>query len=90
MVSKKKQPSPCLDDLLAELRLSTMRQHYADDARQATAETLSYQAYLQGLVEREVECRKHNRISRLLRQSRLPLETSLNSFELTRLPPKIV
>jgi len=90
MVSKKKQPSPCLDDLLAELRLPTIRQHYTDDAQQATAETLSYQAYLQGLVEREVECRKHNRISRLLRQSRLPLEKSLNAFELTRLPHKLV
>ncbi len=90
MVSKKKQPSPCLEDLLAELRLPTIRQHYADDAQQATAETLSYQAYLQGLVEREVECRKHNRISRLLRQSRLPLEKSLDTFDLTRLPPKIV
>ncbi len=90
MASKKKQPSPCLDDLLAELRLPTMRQHYADDAQQATAETLSYQAYLQGLVEREVECRKHNRISRLLRQSRLPLEKSLDTFDLTRLPAKIV
>jgi DNA replication protein DnaC len=90
MVFKKKQPSPCLDDLLAELRLSTIRQHYEDDAQQATAETLSYQAYLQGLVEREVEYRKHNRISRLLRQSRLPLEKSLDTFELTRLPAKIV
>ncbi|MCP4598741.1 IS21-like element helper ATPase IstB [Neptuniibacter sp.] len=90
MVSKKKQPSPCLDDLLTELRLSTIRQHYADDAQQAATETLSYQAYLQGLVEREVESRKHNRISRLLRQSRLPLEKSLSAFELTRLPNKIV
>ena len=90
MVSKKKQKSPCLDDLLAELRLSAIREHYAEAAQQATAETLSYQAYLQGLVEREVECRKHNRISRLLRQSRLPLEKSLDTFDLTRLPAKIV
>ena len=90
MVSKKKHPSPCLDDLLAELRLSTIRQYYTDDAQQAIAETLSYQAYLQGLVEREVESRKHNRISRLLRQSRLPLEKSFDTFELTRLPAKIV
>ena len=90
MVSKKKQPSPCLDDLLAGLRLPTIRQHYVEDAEQATAETLSYQDYLQGLVEREVESRKHNRISRLLRQSRLPLEKTLDTFDLTRLPAKIV
>ena len=87
MVSKKKQKTPCLDDLLAELRLSAIRQHYAEAAEQATAETLSYESYLQGLAEREVENRKHNRISRLLRQSRLPLEKSL---DLGRLPNKIV
>lgn len=90
MVSTKKNQSPGLDDMLVELRLPTIRQHYADDAQQAISETLSYQDYLQGLIEREVESRHHNRISRLLRQSRLPLEKSLNAFELTRLPSKIV
>jgi len=90
MVSTKKQQSPCLEDLLAELRLPTIRQHYVEDAEQATAETLSYQDYLQGLIEREVESRRNNRINRLLRQSRLPLEKSLSVFELTRLPNKIV
>ena len=62
MVAKKK--SPCLDDLLGELKLSTIRQHYAEAAQQATQETLSYEAYLEGLVEREVECRQHNKIGR--------------------------
>lgn len=90
MVSQKKQKTPCLDDLLAELRLSAIRQHYAEAAEQATAETLSYESYLQGLAEREVENRKNNRISRLLRQSRLPLEKSLDTFDLARFPNKIV
>jgi len=90
MVSTKTHQSPCLEDLLAELRLPTIRQHYVEDAEQATAETLSYQDYLQGLIEREIESRHHNRINRLLRQSRLPLEKSLSAFELTRLPNKIV
>ena len=82
MVSTKKNQSPGLDDMLVELRLPTIRQHYADDAQQAIAETLSYQDYLQGLIEREVESRHHNRISRLLRQSRLPLEKSLSALNL--------
>ena len=90
MASTKKNQSPCLDDMLVELRLPTIRQHYADDAQQAIAETLSYQDYLQGLVEREIESRHHNRINRLLRQSRLPLEKSLSAFDMTRLPHKIV
>ena len=90
MASTKKNQSPCLDDMLVELRLPTIRQHYADDARQAIAETLSYQDYLPGLIEREIESRHHNRINRLLRQSRLPLEKSLSAFDMTRLPHKIV
>lgn len=88
-IKRKKQSSPGLDDLLGQLRLSTIQQHYAEAAEQATAETLSYESYLQGLLEREVQSRQHNRITRLLRQSRLPLEKSLETFELTRLPNKI-
>jgi len=34
--------------------------------------------------------RQHNRIGRLLRESRLPLEKSLDSFDLVRLPNKLV
>ena len=88
MVSKKKQSG--LDDLLDELRLSTMRQHYAEAAQQASQESLSYEAYLEGLAEREVAQRQHNRIGRLLRESRLPLEKSLDNFDLTRLPNTLV
>lgn len=90
MALNKKQHRPGLDDLLAELRLTTIRQHYEDHAQQATQETLSYQTYLQGLVECEIECRRQNRIGRLLRQSRLPLEKSLETFDLTRLPANMV
>lgn len=88
MGSKKKQPG--LDDLLAELRLPTMRQHYAEAAQQASQESLSYAVYLEGLAEREVQCRQHNRIGRLLRNSRLPLEKCLDNFDLTRLPNTLV
>ena len=88
MGSKNKQPG--LDDLLAELRLSTMRQQYTESAQQASQESLSYESYLEGLAEREVECRRHKRIGRLLRDSRLPLEKSLNSFDLARLPNTLV
>jgi len=90
MAQKKKPQGPCLDDLLGELRLSTIREHYAEQAQQAIQESLSYPAYLQGLVESEIETRRQNRIARLLRQSRLPLEKGLQTFDLTRLPAKIV
>lgn len=82
--------TPHLDDLLSSLRLSAIREYYAEHAQQASQESLSYENYLEGLAEREVERRRHNRTERLLRQSRLPLEKSLDSFELDRLPKKLI
>lgn len=89
MVTRRKK-QPDLNPLLTELRLPTFAQHHGSDAEQATAESLSYQDYLHGLVERELQSRRQNRIDRLLRQSRLPLEKSLDTFDLTRLPNKLV
>lgn len=57
-------------------------------ARRAQQETLSYEQYLLELVTRECELRRANRIERMLQQSQLPLEKSLQSFDLKRLPAK--
>lgn len=58
-------------------------------ARQAESETLSYEQYLLELAEQECGVRYHNRIERLLRQSKLPLEKDLASLEMKRLPAKV-
>src|SRR3972149_3935676 len=71
---------------LKELRLPAIRECYAGHAEQARREALSYERYLLELVEREREARRHNRIARLLRESRLPLEKSLEAFDRKRLP----
>lgn len=73
---------------LRELRLPSFRDHYEPLARQAEQETLSYEQYLLGLANRECETRRTNRVETLLRQSRLPLEKTLESFDLKRLPAK--
>src|SRR5205814_6106693 len=78
-----------LNDYLTELRLPTMRRCWAELARQATQETLPYEGYLLELVERESAARRHSRIDRRLRESRLPLEKSLERFELGRLPARV-
>jgi len=78
-----------LTDQLRELRLPSFREHYESLARQAEQETLSYERYLLELANRECETRRTNRIETLLRQSRLPLEKTLESFELKRLPAKV-
>ena len=59
-------------------------------ARRAQQESLSYERYLLELAERECQERRENRIERLLRESRLPLEKTLAALDLKRLPAKVV
>jgi DNA replication protein DnaC len=75
--------------LLKELHLPTMRRSYEELARQAQQETHSYQRFLLELCTRECQERQTKRIGRLLQQSRLPLEKSLETFDWQRLPPKV-
>lgn len=75
---------------LKYLHLPTVRQCYEEAARQAERESLSYERYLHELVQRECEERRENRIEKMLRESQLPLEKSLDIFDAKRLPPKAV
>jgi len=74
---------------LRELHLPTFRECFEDAAGRAQQETLSYEQYLLELAERECEVRRGNRIDRLLRQSKLPLEKNLDCFNMKRLPAKV-
>jgi DNA replication protein DnaC len=77
-----------LTQSLKYLHLPTVRQCYEEVARQAERESLSYERYLHELVQRECEERQENRIAKMLRESRLPLEKSLEAFDTRRLPAK--
>ena len=74
---------------LKELHLPTIRDCFEEQARLALKESLSYERYLLEVSERECAARKQKRTERLLRQSRLPLEKNLESFDLKRLPQKV-
>ena len=74
---------------LKELHLPTVRECYSEQADAARRESLSYEQYLYGLMELERETRSNNRIDRFLRESGLPLEKSLDSFDRKRLPGRI-
>ena len=78
----KKTLTQCLKDL----HLPTVRECYQDQADAARRESLSYERYLLDLMDREREARRQNRIARLLRQSKLPLEKTLETFDRSRLP----
>jgi DNA replication protein DnaC len=77
-----------LTQSLKYLHLPTVRQCYEEVAQQAERESLSYERYLHELVQRECEERQENRISKMLRESQLPLEKSLAAFDAKRLPAK--
>ena len=74
---------------LKELHVPTIRECFEDIARTAEQESLSYECYLLELAEKECEARRERRIGRLLRESRLPLEKNIDSFDLKRLPLKV-
>ncbi len=79
---------PALIGQLKELHLPTVRACYEDTARRAEREMLSYEQYLLEVTSRECEQRRKTRVQRLLKASALPLEKSLQNFDLKRLPAK--
>ena len=78
-----------LHEHLTQLRLPTFRECFEPEAVRATQESLGYEQYLLELATREVEDRCRRRIAKNLRESRLPLEKDLTSFDLKRLPRKV-
>ena len=75
---------------LKELHLPTIRENFEEVARCAVQESLSYERYLLELAVKECEDRRRRRIERFLRESCLPLEKTLNTFDLKRLSPKLI
>ncbi|HDO25666.1 MAG TPA: AAA family ATPase [Nitrospirae bacterium] len=78
-----------LNSCLMELNLTTARKQYTELAEQAESESLSYSDFLLSVLEAECQTRRIRRIDRRLRESRLPLEKNLETFELKRLPQKV-
>ncbi|MGH7410684.1 MAG: IS21-like element helper ATPase IstB [Candidatus Methylomirabilis sp.] len=74
---------------LRDLHLPTIRECYTEQAEKARKEELAYERYLLELTRREGEVRRDNRIARLLRESRLPLEKNLAAFDRKRLPHRV-
>ncbi len=74
---------------LKQLYLATIRECYQQVAHKAQQESLSYTQYLLELVELECTTRHNKRIERLLRESKLPVQKNIESFDLKRLPRKV-
>ncbi|NCC53412.1 MAG: AAA family ATPase [Spartobacteria bacterium] len=76
----------CLDVHLTHLRLTVMRQHYDRIGAEATAAQLSYDQYLQVLVDQEVSQRDLQRQRRYLHQARFPVLKELVDFDWSAIP----
>ncbi len=90
MTTKTKDVKATLDEQLRDLRMPAIREGYESAARRAAKNDLGYEEYLLDLVDQESQMREQTRIDRVLRQSKLPLEKDLASFDLKRLPTKLV
>ena len=78
-----------LPGLLKELHLPAFRESYESFAQTAIKEQITYPEYLLALAEQEYQERKLRKIERLIRTSRLPVEKTLKTFDLNRLPLNI-
>ena len=79
-----------LEGCIKALRLSGLLKEYSVTADEARKESASYEEFLLGVLRRECEGRRQKRIARYLKESRLPLEKTLDSFDMKRLPPKVL
>lgn len=84
-----KQLNLDIKQVLKTLRLPAMLNHYQTHSERARKETLSYEEFLYNLISEEEQSRENRRIERLLKDSRLPLEKTMDSFEKKRLPKKL-
>jgi DNA replication protein DnaC len=78
-----------LNRCLRQLHLPGIMECYEEFRRLALKESLSYEEFLLELLEKECEVRTNKRISRLLKESKLPLDKSMENFDLKRIDIKI-
>lgn len=74
---------------LRKLRLPTMLEQYSEIAESARRESLSYEHYLFELCDAETRMRRQRRVERFLRESKLPLEKTIDVFDRRRLPARV-
>ena len=73
---------------LKELRLFHLKSSFKELAEKASQESLSYNEYFLELLQLEHDNRNQKKVERCLKESKLPLEKTLTSFDLKRLPNK--
>ena len=75
-----------LDNYCKTLRLPTVAQEYGRLARQSSQENLGYGAFLQNLLELEVQTRQTKAIARRIKEAGFPSEKEVSEFDFTAIP----
>jgi DNA replication protein DnaC len=78
-----------IEEFLRELHMPTIRRMYTEYSDRAQSEQMGYMEYLHDLIEQECEERRINRIHRFVRESGLPAEKTLETFDMNRIPVKV-
>jgi DNA replication protein DnaC len=83
-----------LSAYLKKLKMPQAAKVYAAMAREAEDNNLSYEDYLLGILEQELNHREQNRIQRGIRQASFPILKTLDSFDFMAIPslnkPKVL
>lgn len=74
-----------IESYCKELRLPSIRSAYQEVAETCREQDLSYEEYLLEMLSIERTDRHQRRIERLLKQSKLPLDKTIDNFNLKRL-----
>jgi len=78
-----------LRDLLRQLRLPSVGRAWADYAHTAEDQGWAFGQYLHALLQLEADERAQRRVTRFLKQSRLPEDKTLETLERDRLPTPV-
>jgi len=89
MIVAADQPDPItgpLKLLLRSFRLRGFEENYELIAEHANTENLTYESFLYEVSKVEAEERRNRKIARRLKESKLPRDKTLETFDLTRVP----
>ncbi len=84
MISKMKKNE--LYGMLNYLRLSGIKEILEESIKSAEQESMSYSDYLLYLLGHESDIRRNKKVARLLKESRLPSQKTLETFDMKRIP----
>lgn len=79
-----------IKEYLKILRLAGIKEVYKEIAEYGVKENLSYEEYFLLILEKAAEVRYNRRTARLLKDSELDQDKSMDTFNIKRLPPKIL